>query len=148
MYFHQGTRTVYDDGKIQVGNCYYAASPAPLYSKVVVRIYAEEIEILDPRRMEIIRRHPKSRRPGSLMMAPGDRIFNPSRQTDRFLAQAEAIGPHTFSLCEQWFNEEGRSGQRRMYGLINLVRHYPARHVEKAAELAKANGLLIRGTPY
>jgi hypothetical protein len=28
-----------------------------------------------------------------------------------------------------------------MYGLINLVRHYPARHVEKAAELAKRNGL-------
>ena len=28
-----------------------------------------------------------------------------------------------------------------MYGLVNLVRHYPARYVEKAAELAKANGL-------
>ena len=28
-----------------------------------------------------------------------------------------------------------------MYGVINLVRHYPARYVEKAAELAKANGV-------
>ena len=28
-----------------------------------------------------------------------------------------------------------------MYGLINLVRHYPARYVENAAELAEANGL-------
>jgi 5S rRNA maturation endonuclease (ribonuclease M5) len=28
-----------------------------------------------------------------------------------------------------------------MYGLVNLVRHYPARHVEKAAEVAKRNGL-------
>jgi transposase/5S rRNA maturation endonuclease (ribonuclease M5) len=141
VYFRQETRTVYDDGTIQVGNCYYAASPAALYSEVAVRIYDEDIEILDPRRMEVIRRHPKGKRPGSLMMAPGDRIFNPSRQTDRLLAQAEIIGPHTFSLCETWFNEEGRSGQRRMYGLINLVRHYPARYVEKAAELAKANDL-------
>ena len=141
VYFRQETRTVYDDSTIQVGNCYYAASPAPLYSEVVVRVYDEEIEILDPRRMEVIRRHPKSKRPGSLIMAPRDRIFNPSRQTDRLLAQAEIIGPHTFSLCEKWFNEEGRSGQRRMYGLINLVRHYPAQYVEKAAELAKANGL-------
>jgi 5S rRNA maturation endonuclease (ribonuclease M5) len=91
--------------------------------------------------MEIIRRHPKSKRPGSLFMEPGERIFNPSRQTDRLLAQAERIGPHTFSLCEQWFREEGRTGQRRMYGLVNLVRHYPARHVEKAAELAGRNGL-------
>jgi 5S rRNA maturation endonuclease (ribonuclease M5) len=57
------------------------------------------------------------------------------------LAQAETIGPHTFSLCEKWFNEEGRNGQRRMYGLINLVRHYPARYVEKASKLAKENGL-------
>jgi transposase len=141
VYFRQETRTVYDDGTIQVGNCYYAAGPAPLYSEVAVRVYDEEIEILDPHRMEVIRRHPKGKRPGSLMMAPGDRIFNPSRQTDRLLAQAEMIGPHTFSLCETWFTEEGRSGQRRMYGLINLVRHYPARYVEKAAELAKANDL-------
>lgn len=140
-YFQQETRTVYDDGTIQVGNSYYAASPAPLGSQVTVRIFDEEIEILDPRRMEVIRRHPRSKRAGSLMMEPGDRIFNPSRETDRLLAQAEAIGPHTFSLCEQWFNEEGRSGQRRMYGLVNLVRHYPAGTVEKAAELAKQNEL-------
>ena len=140
-YFNQEKRTVYDDGAIQVGNAYYAASPAPLYSQVVVRVYDQDIEILDPRRMEVIRRHSKSMRPGSLMMQPGDRIFNPSRQTDRLLAQAEIIGPNTFSLCEQWFNEEGRSGQRRMYGLINLVRRHPARCVEKAAELANRHGL-------
>jgi len=140
-YFQQETRTVYDDGTTQVGQSYYAASPAPLGSKVVVRIYEDQIEILDPVRMEVIRRHPRSRRAGSLMMAPGDRIFNPSRETDRLLAQAESIGPHTFELCEKWFKEEGRSGQRRMYGLINLVRHYAACHVEKAAELAKRNGL-------
>jgi 5S rRNA maturation endonuclease (ribonuclease M5) len=40
-----------------------------------------------------------------------------------------------------WFNQEGRSGQRRMYGLVNLVRHFAARHVEQAAEVAKKNGL-------
>jgi len=91
--------------------------------------------------MEVIRRHPKSKRAGSLMMEPGDRIFNPSRETDRLLSQAEAIGPHTFSLCEKWFTEEGRCGQRRMYGLVNLVRHYPACYIEKAALLAKENGL-------
>jgi hypothetical protein len=28
-----------------------------------------------------------------------------------------------------------------MYGLVNLVRHFPARHVEKAAEVAKKNAL-------
>jgi transposase/5S rRNA maturation endonuclease (ribonuclease M5) len=140
-YFEQATRTVYDDGTIQVDKAYYAASPAPLYSKVVVRIYDDQIEILDPVRMEVIRRHGKSSRPGSVLMRPEERIFNPSRETDRLLARAEMIGPHTFSLCEMWFNQEGRTGQRRMYGLVNLVRHYPARHVERAAEVAKRNGL-------
>jgi len=140
-YFQQGTRTVYDDGTIQIGKSYYAANPAPLNSKVAVRTYDDQIEILDPVRMEVIRRHPRSKRVGSLMMNPEDRIFNPSRETDRLLAQAECIGPQTFLLCEKWFSEEGRSGQRRMYGLINLVRHYPACYVEKAAELAMRNGL-------
>jgi len=140
-YFEQATRTVYDDGTIQVNKAYYAAAPAPLHSKVVVRIYDDQIEILDPVRMELIRRHGKSHRPGSVLMRPEERIFNPSRETDRLLARAERIGPQTFSLCETWFNQEGRTGQRRMYGLVNLVRHYPARHVEKAAELAKRNGL-------
>jgi transposase/5S rRNA maturation endonuclease (ribonuclease M5) len=140
-YFKQGTRTVYDDGTIQIGQSYYAANPAPLNSKVAVRIYDDQIEILDPMRMEVIRRHPKSKRVGSLMMNPEDRIFNPSRETDRLLFQAERIGPYTFHLCEKWFSEEGRSGQRRMYGLVNLVRHYPSGYVEKAAELAMRNGL-------
>jgi transposase len=140
-YFKQEIRTVYDDGTIQVGNSYYAANPAPLNREVPIRIYDDQIEILDPLRMEVIRRHPLSRRPGSLMMDPADRIFNPSRETDRLLAQAECIGPNTFDLCETWFKEEGRSGQRRMCAVVNLVRRYPACHVEKAAEIAKRNGL-------
>jgi transposase/5S rRNA maturation endonuclease (ribonuclease M5) len=140
-YFKQETRTVYDDGTIQVGDSYYATNPAPLGSEVTVRIYEDQIEILDSSRMEVIRCHPRSRRPGSLMMKPDDRIFNPSRETDRLLGQAERIGPRTFELCETWFNEEGRPGQRRMYGLINLVRHYAACHIEKAAEIALRNGL-------
>ena len=74
-------------------------------------------------------------------MDPVDRIFNPSRETDRLLAQAERIGPYTFELCEAWFQEEGRSGQRRMYALVNLTRHYTALQVEKAAEVARRNGL-------
>ena len=140
-FFKQEKRTVYDDGTIQVANCYYAANPAPLFSTVIVRVYDREIEILEPVRMEVIRQHPMGKWSGSLIMEPADRIFNPSRETDRLLAQAELIGPNTFSWCEKWFNEEGRSGQRRMYGFLNLVRHYSACYVEKASELAKSNGL-------
>ena len=135
-YFRPGVRTVNDDGTIQVDNSYYSALPAPLYSKVAVRIYDDEIEILDLLRMEVIRRHPKSGHPGSVTMKPEDRIFNPSRQTHSLLKRAEKIGPCTGKLCKNWFTEEGRAGQRRMYGVVNLVRQYEARYVERAAEIA------------
>jgi hypothetical protein len=132
-YFSQETRTVWDDGAIQVGKSYYSALPAPLYKKVIVRIYDTEIEIIDPVTMEVIRRHVKSNWPGSVQMEPGDRIFNPSRQTNYLFAKAERIGPATKKLCKVLFQEEGRTGQRRMQGIVNLVRHYEACYVEEAA---------------
>jgi len=132
-YFNQETRTVWDDGAIQVGKSYYSALPAPLHRQVIVRIYDSEIEIIDPVTMEVIRRHVKSNWPGSVQMEPGDRIFNPSRQTNYLFAKAESIGPSTKKLCELLFEEEGRTGQRRMQGIVNLVRHYDACYVEEAA---------------
>jgi len=132
-YFSQETRTVWDDGAIQVGKSYYSALPAPLYKKVIVRIYDTEIEIIDPVTMEVIRRHVKSNWPGFVQMEPGDRIFNPSRQTNYLFAKAESIGPSTKKLCELLFEEEGRPGQRRMQGIVNLVRHYEACYIEEAA---------------
>jgi len=94
-FFSQVVRTVQDDGLIQVNDCFYAALPAPLHSKVIVRIYAFEIEIIDPRTLEVIRRHPKSPRKGMVFMDEKDRIFNPSRQTRYLFARAAEIGPHT-----------------------------------------------------
>ncbi|MEA2039065.1 MAG: IS21 family transposase [Thermodesulfobacteriota bacterium] len=132
-YFSQETRTVWDDGMIQVGKSYYSALPVPLHTKVIIRIYDTEIEVIDPVTMEVIRRHVKSNRPGFAQMEPGDRIFNPSRQTNYLFAKAESIGPSTKKLCKLLFEEEGRPGQRRMQGIVNLVRHYKACYIEEAA---------------
>jgi 5S rRNA maturation endonuclease (ribonuclease M5) len=140
-YFSPGSRTVWDDGAIQVGNCYYSALPAALYKQVIVRIYEFEIEIIDPVTMEIIRRHVKSSRPGSVHMEQKDRIFNPSRQTNYLFAKAEKIGPATKALCRVLFQEEGRTGQRRMQGIVNLLRHYEACYIEEAAIKAVKVGL-------
>ena len=141
-YFSQETRTVWDDGAIQVGKSYYSALPAPLHTKVIVRIYDSEIEIIDPVTMELLRRHVKSSRPGSVYMTPEDRIFNPSRQTTYLFAKAESIGHATLKLCKVFFEKEGRTGQRRMQGIVNLVRHYEACYVEQAC--IKANNVGLR----
>ena len=135
-YFSQEIRTVWDDGMIQVGKSYYSALPAPLNTKVIIRIYDTEIEVIDPVTMEVIRRHVKSNRPGFARMEPGDRIFNPSRQTNYLFAKAESIGPSTKKLCKLLFEEEGRPGQRRMQGIVNLARHYEACYIEEAATKA------------
>jgi transposase/5S rRNA maturation endonuclease (ribonuclease M5) len=135
-YFKQETRTVWDDGTIQVEKCYYAALPAPLHEEVMVRIYDREIEIIDPKTLLLIRRHIKGSRPGAVEMEEEDRIFNPSRQTAYLLSKAGKIGPATRELCERLFEEEGRCGQRRMQGVVNLARRFEARHIEEAATMA------------
>ncbi len=141
QYFRQETRKVSDDGTIQVGRSYYAALPAPLHQDVIVRIYDDKIEIIDPRIMEKIRTHPKSLRAGEVKMDPEDRIFNPSRQTDYLFSKAESIGPNTRRLCGLLFEEQGRVGQRRMQGIVNLSRRYEACHIEQTAHEAIEMGL-------
>lgn len=131
-YFRQGKRTVDDAGLVQVDGAYYAALPAPLYSEVTVRLYEREVEILDAAG-NVLRRHPKTERKGEFVMAGTDRLFNPSRESVRLLAKAERIGPHTAALARELFARLGRPGQRAIYGLANLARHYPCAHIEAAA---------------
>lgn len=140
-YFKEEVRTVWDDGTINFDKSYYSALPAPIYSKVMLRIYESEIEIYNPKTLEIIRRHRKSEQAGSFIMEEEDRIFNPSRNTEHLLKTALSIGPETRSLCQKLFDKFGRSGQRRMQGIINLARHYESKYIEQAAVLSVKNGL-------
>lgn len=135
-FFKQEKRTVWDDGLIQVGQCYYAALPATLFSVVWVRIYESEIEILDPGTMQILRRHRRLERKGEMAIDPTDRIFNPSRETERLLKLAEAIGPHTSRLCQALFRENGRVAQKRIQGLVALSRKHSAARIEEACKCA------------
>jgi transposase len=129
--FKQSTRTVDDAGLVQVDGAYYAALPAALYSEVTVRVYERAIEILDAAG-NVLRRHPKTERKGEFVMKPADRLFNPSRESARVLAKAERIGPHAAALARELFTRLGRPGQRALYGLANLVRHYPCARIEAA----------------
>jgi transposase len=135
-YFKQESRTVWDDGLIQVGQCYYAALPAPLFSQVWVRIYDLEIEVLDQKTMTVLRRHRRKERPGDIAFEPGDRIFNPSRETERLLKQAEAIGPWAAKMCHELFKENGRIGQKKIQGIVALTRKHSASRIESACKAA------------
>jgi hypothetical protein len=132
-YFEQGIRTVWDDGLIEVNRVYYAAAPAELYSPVLVRIYETEIEIYNPKTLELYRRHRINPKAGSVNWKESDRIFNPSRRTEEFLNQAGFIGPKTRELCEILFQELGRVGQRVMRGILSLARKHSAAKIEEAS---------------
>jgi len=132
-YFTVVTRTVDDTGLVQVGGSYYAAIPAPLYSRVQVRVYANEIEILDYRG-GVLRRHAKAERKGQFVLEEGDRIFNPSRETARLLQKAATIGPKTHEFGQLLFATLGRPGQKALYGLTNLPRTFRKEDIEAVCD--------------
>jgi len=132
-FFRQGVRTVDDAGCVQVDASYYAASPAPLYSQVTVRIFERQVEILGEDG-QVLRRHDKATRKGEFVLPEADRIFNPSRQTAWLIGKVSKIGPHSAQLAREIFARLGRPGEKAIYGMANLPRRYPRADIERACE--------------
>ena len=64
------------------------------------------------------------------MLEETDRLFNPSRETLRLMRRVEQIGPHCARVAHELFARLGRPGQRALYGLSNLTRHYTRADIE------------------
>ena len=131
-FFKQEVRTVDDSGLVQVQGAYYSALPAAVHTRVTVRIYATEVEILDDHG-QVLRRHAKATRKGQFVLPDEDRLFNPSRETARVMARAARIGPISERLATEIFARLGRPGQRAIYGLSQLARHYTCADIEAAS---------------
>jgi transposase len=141
QYFTESERTVCDDSCVRVEHSSYAARPAPIGSRVLVRIFERRIEIRDLMTKGLLRTHAKVDRPGSVVLPEAERIFNPSRETRFILSQASDIGPQANRLCQMLFAIEGRVGQRKLWGIVGLVKHYPRRLVDAACERAMQDGV-------
>jgi transposase len=140
QYFSQETRTVCDDSCVRVDHSSYAARPAAIGSKVLVRIYERRIEIRDLHGA-LLRTHAKAERPGSVVLPMDERVFNPSRETRQILRQARQIGEHASRLCELMFAAEGRVGQRKLWGIVGLTKRYPAQCINTACAQALEQGV-------
>jgi len=141
QYFDEVQRTVCDDSCVRVDHSSYAARPAAIGSKVLVRIYAQRIEIRDLASGNLLRSHPKAERPGTVVLPLDERVFNPSRETRLILRQASEIGEHAARLCQLLFAIEGRVGQRKLWGIVGLARKYPVHCVETACAQALEQGV-------
>ena len=135
-YYTECERTVADDTCIRIDHSSYAARPALIGSRVLVRLYEHQIEIRDRQSHALLRTHPRAQRPGGLLLPDDERPFNPSRETRRILSQAAEIGPSTLALCQHWFERDGRVGQRKLWGIVGLVKRYPRRLIDQACAQA------------
>ena len=95
----------------------------------------------DLRTQALLRTHARVERPGTVVLPMAERVFNPSRETRFILSQARAIGPQAARLCEMLFAIEGRVGQRKLWGIVNLARRYPHRFIDAACALAMEQGV-------
>lgn len=136
QYFTEAQYTVNDDSCVRVAHSSYAARPAVIGTRVLVRLFARRLEIRDFKTQALLRTHDRAERPGTVVLPMNERVFNPSRETQRILSQAKAIGAATHKLCETLFEREGRVGQRKLWGIVGLVRRYPRRLIESACERA------------
>jgi transposase len=141
QYFSEAVRTVCDDSCVRVDHSSYAARPAIIGSKVLVRLYTQRIEIRDLHTNSLLRTHTKAERPGTVVLPQDERVFNPSRETRLILRQASEIGAHASRLCELLFAIEGRVGQRKLWGIVGLAKRYPAHCVDGACAQALEQGV-------
>jgi hypothetical protein len=140
-YFTEEQRTVCDDGCVRVGHSSYAARPAAIGKRVLVRLFARHIELRDINTHELLRTHQRAERPGTVVLPAEERVFNPSRETRRILAKARDIGADAARLCELMFAVEGRVGQRKLWGIVSLAQRYPRRLIDSACAQALAQGI-------
>ena len=140
-YFRDEQRTVCDDGCVRVAHCSYAARPAAIGTKVLVRIFERRLEIRDLQTRALLRTHTKAERPGTVVLPLDERVFNPSRETRHILKQADAIGVDAARLCQMLFAIEGRVGQRKLWGIVHLADRYPRQMVNTACAQAIEEGV-------
>jgi transposase len=141
QYFTESQRTVYDDTCVRVDHSSYAARPAPIGARVLVRVFDRKIEIRDLKTQALLRTHVRVDRPGSVVLPDTERLFNPSRETRRILKQASAIGAAAERICQALFDVQGRVGQRQLWGIVGLADRYPRRLVDRACAIALAEGI-------
>ena len=121
--FVEEERKVDDSGTVQIKGSYYSVPSTLLYLPVRVRIYADEIVILNPAG-DVIRRHERTNIKGRAIFVETDRLFNPSRETAKLFGKINTIGPNADKFARDLFTRDGRIAHNSLWGLVGLAKTY------------------------
>ena len=92
QHFTEQQRCVNDDTCVRVDHSSSAARPAAIGSVVLVRLFEHRLEIRSLKDGQLLRTHARADKPGTVVLPAEERLFNPSRETQRIVSQAKAIG--------------------------------------------------------
>lgn len=136
--FVEEERKVDDSGMVQIKGSYYSVPTALLYLPVRVRVYSDEIVILDLKG-DVARRHERTHVKGRAIFAATDRIFNPSRETATLFGKIEKIGPNAEKFAHDLFARDGRIAQHILWGLVGLVKTWVESDIDRACGVVLAH---------
>jgi hypothetical protein len=125
QYFTEAQRTVCDDSCVRVAHSSYAARPAPIGSRVLVRLFERTLEIRELQTQALLRTHPRATQPGTVVLPDDERRVQPIARDASHPDPGQGHRPGHRAAVPVLFAIEGRVGQRKLWGIVSLAKRYP-----------------------
>jgi transposase len=138
-YYEHGTRTVHLDGCVEVQGAYYGMPPGFIGAVVPVQWDGVHVRILHPKTRTLLREH-RRESPGGHRIKPEDRSPRTPPTTARLLGRAARAGSHVGTVCNTIHERDAEVGERRVLGILSLVKKHGARTVDDACSAALEMG--------
>ncbi len=140
--FQEGQRKVSRDGHVAVNKSYYSVPPEHLGRTVWVRWDARVVRVFNDA-MQLICVH-ATVTPGRFSTLDehlaSEKIHPIERGADWLLKKAENIGENTKNWSQGLVAHRGIEAIRVLHGLLSLAGKHPSVVIDKACEIAHANG--------
>jgi len=134
-YYQFGKRTVHLNGCVEVDGAYYGPPPGLIGHELDVQWDGVHVRIIDPKTGSLLREHDRQR-PGLARIREEDKPQRTPPTTQKLLNRADVAGKSIGLVCRRIHAFEGELGNRRVLGVLGLIRQHGVQRVEQACTLA------------
>lgn len=140
--FHEGQRKVSRDGHIAVEKAYYSVPPEYLGYTLWARWDSRVLRVFDDRMQQICTHaiQPAGKFSTLTEHLASNKIHPIERGTDWLLKKCSFIGKNTENWTLGLVANRGIEAVRVLHGLLNLTDKHSSKAIERACEIAHANG--------